>query len=758
VAKTIFFDITRLLGRYFNQRHPTGIDRVSLEYLRYYLPVARVMLRWCGRSGLFSNVVSQKVIGKLLNWDYTQRNQIKVLLVSGVWSAMGAGDAHGAIFLHTNHNEAESSSFWRNIAWHHMRPVFFIHDLIPLTHPEFCRIGEPVRHQKRIDCMLNGAAIVVNSQYTLSEFQQYTVLQQRILPPTYVALLAPPNQFSQSHSPQQIPATNEDGRSLLSTLHAQAYFVMLGTIEPRKNHALLLDVWRYLTSNTSPNTPHLVVIGQPGWHSDGLESMLRDKNQFNKRVHWITNCSDSELQSWLVGAKALLFPSFAEGFGMPIAEALSLGTPVIASDLEVFKEFAGDIPLYLSPSDVKTWCGVIEDFAKPVSALRATQCQRMQGLQLPTWKMHFRQVDRLLADLDIAMNCNGIERVKKCVDKLQKKQSIAAEIHGFSWRKKQILLRYLNGMGIRPDSASFNWGASTFTKVSSQTEICVEDGFIRSIGLGADLSIPLSLVFDTRGIYFNATRPSDLEYLLQNKSYSEMELARAVTLREQLIQMGLTKYNLAAQPWQRPAGKGRVILVVGQVETDASIRLGAHELRTNAQLLQMVRHRCPDAYIVYKPHPDVLAGMRAGKITSLEAQQWADEVIEHADTATLFNLVDEVHVITSLMGFEALLRGIKVTVYGAPFYAGWGLCEAVNFPMAVAERRTRKLSLDQLVAASLIDYPVYFDPLSRTVTSPEHVVRILAMQRHNAVAKAPGLKPTIKQRVLAKWAQLQGRF
>jgi capsular polysaccharide export protein len=330
-------------------------------------------------------------------------------------------------------------------------------------------------------------------------------------------------------------------------------------------------------------------------------------------------------------------------------------------------------------------------------------------------------------------------------------------MYGFSWRKKRILQSYLKGMGVKPDAISFVWGVSA-EESTPHTQVSVEDGFIRSIGLGANLALPLSLVFDTRGIYFDATRPSDLEYLLQNKQYSEAELARAQSLQALLIQAGLTKYNLSAQPWQRPDGVRRVILVAGQVETDASIKRGAYTVRTNAQLLQAVRLRCQDAYIVYKPHPDVVAGMRAGKIATLEASQWADEVIEHTDTANLLNAVDEVHVMTSLIGFEALLRGVKVTAYGAPFYAGWGLCEAVNLPQSVAKRRTRQLNMNQLIAATLIDYPVYFDPLSRTVTTPEHVIRILVKQRQNTTAHLHSGKVTFKQRALAKWAQWQGRF
>jgi capsular polysaccharide export protein len=192
----------------------------------------------------------------------------------------------------------------------------------------------------------------------------------------------------------------------------------------------------------------------------------------------------------------------------------------------------------------------------------------------------------------------------------------------------------------------------------------VEDGFIRSVGLGADLAAPLSWVLDTRGMYFDASQPSDLEALLQNANYSAEQLSRAARLRDSLIHLGITKYNLGSPPWHRPVtvpAAQRVVLVAGQVESDASIRLGAHAVRTNLELLRAVRARCPDAYIVYKPHPDVVAGLRSGgsmgaatgQKAAQDAHSLADEVLEQADMAQLLGEVDEVHVITSLTGFEA---------------------------------------------------------------------------------------------------------
>jgi capsular polysaccharide export protein len=327
-------------------------------------------------------------------------------------------------------------------------------------------------------------------------------------------------------------------------------------------------------------------------------------------------------------------------------------------------------------------------------------------------------------------------------------------------RKKSILQRYLRGIGFGNAEREFVWGAQALT---GQGVICVEDGFIRSVGLGADLNAPLSWVFDTRGIYFDATKTSDLEVLLQQAAYTDAQLLRAESLRHKLVTLGVTKYNLTSQIWRRPdnLGSQQVVLVAGQVENDASIRLGAHAVRTNAHLLQTVRERCPQAYIVYKPHPDVVAGLRSGGFASQDklkdAYPHANEVLLQADMSQLLLQVDEVHVITSLTGFEALLRGVNVVVYGAPFYAGWGLTQDIDFPAAVGLRRTRKLQLDKLVAAALIDYPVYLDPNLDVLITPEQALVILQKQKLLGQPVA-GKFLQLRRFLLRCWAKLRGNY
>jgi capsular polysaccharide export protein len=170
-----------------------------------------------------------------------------------------------------------------------------------------------------------------------------------------------------------------------------------------------------------------------------------------------------------------------------------------------------------------------------------------------------------------------------------------------------------------------------------------------------------------------------------------------------VLAAGLTKYNLAGRRWQRPVGSREVVLVSGQVESDASLAFGAPGIRTNMALLRAVRAARPDAYVIYKPHPDVAARLRREGSEDAQAAQWCDEIVTDVAMGELLDEVDEVQVMTSLAGFEALLRGKRVVCHGAPFYAGWGLTDDAS----PHPRRARRLGVDELLAAALILYPLY---------------------------------------------------
>lgn len=241
----------------------------------------------------------------------------------------------------------------------------------------------------------------------------------------------------------------------------------------------------------------------------------------------------------------------------------------------------------------------------------------------------------------------------------------------------------------------------------------IEDGFLRSRGLGADLVPPLSLVCDDLGIYYDPRQDSRLERWIAARAILRPDqAARAQALMAALVGRGVSKYNLGLDaPDLRAMAEGRqVVLVPGQVEDDASIRCGAGAVRTNAELLAAARAGHPAGFVVYKPHPDVEAGLRPGALdTRADLADLADLVLPQADPAALLRQVDRVWTMTSLMGFEALIRGVRVVTLGAPFYAGWGLTDHRG---PALPRRGAHVTLEGLIHAALIDYPRYRDPVS----------------------------------------------
>jgi capsular polysaccharide export protein len=330
---------------------------------------------------------------------------------------------------------------------------------------------------------------------------------------------------------------------------------------------------------------------------------------------------------------------------------------------------------------------------------------------------------------------------------------------GFSWRKRALVRAFTERADVRfvrrtaqlsqiaSGSSLLLWGSAPVPEGLAQGVHVyrLEDGFVRSVGLGADLVRPLSWVLDDVGMYYDATRPSRLEQILQSGQWDEVLLGRARQLRQRVLQAGLTKYNLSGPAWPGKPGR-QVVLVVGQVESDASLAWGGLDVRSNLALLRKVRVMRPDAWLVYKPHPDVVAGLRGQGQGEASAASVCDEVLLRGDMHQILQRVDEVHVITSLTGFEALLRAKAVFCHGHPFYAGWGLThDSQPHP-----RRTRRLHLDELVAGALLQYPRYVDVRSQQICSAETALDALAHWQAQVLARTGGRTPWYR-RLLRPW-------
>lgn len=298
----------------------------------------------------------------------------------------------------------------------------------------------------------------------------------------------------------------------------------------------------------------------------------------------------------------------------------------------------------------------------------------------------------------------------------------------FIWTAKKAIKK-----GLDNNSNIIIWGNRALDeakKMADQYNIkiwCMEDGFIRSVGLGSDLTPPLSLVVDKTGIYYDPTQPSDLESLLENYEFTHELITRAAIIRKMLLENAVSKYNvgkkLVSSLVMNQADQ-TIILIPGQVEDDASIKKGCVDIKTNADLIKLVRTNNPSAYLIYKPHPDVISGNRIGKVDKNITNKYCDLVLDDSSITDCLAIADEVHTMTSLVGFEGLLRHKKVVCYGIPFYANWGLTEDRH----QVDRRTRRLTLDELVAATLILYPRYMNWETGAFTTPEFAIETLRKQ------------------------------
>nr|WP_260170395.1 glycosyltransferase family 1 protein [Roseococcus suduntuyensis] len=179
------------------------------------------------------------------------------------------------------------------------------------------------------------------------------------------------------------------------TPRAAPYVVMVGTIEPRKNHLLALQMWRQFAREGQPGTPRLRIIGRRGWDNEDVFRML-ERVDFGGLVEECGRLPDPEVARLVRGAAALLSPSFAEGYGIPVAEALACGTPVIASDIPPAREVGGHVPEFFHPLDFHGWSGAVRALAEPGNARRQAQLQRLAQWRTPTWSDHFRETERFL--------------------------------------------------------------------------------------------------------------------------------------------------------------------------------------------------------------------------------------------------------------------------------------------------------------------------------------------------------------------------
>jgi glycosyltransferase involved in cell wall biosynthesis len=369
----IVLDVTRLVGRALKGRIPTGIDRVGLAYIDHFRTRAHAMVR-VRDVALVDR--SDRIIAAL-------RGAPDRAVLARALTALSPMLSTG-LLVDTGHGAIKHPRLLARWCARGGRVVAFIHDLIPITHPELSRAGEADKHRIRMRAALEHCAgIIVNSQATLDELESFAKSTSLRLPPSLVAHLGAPSDWPSRSEPPI----------------ADPYFVVVGTIEARKNHHLLLQLWRRLHAARGAATPKLVLLGQRGWEIEHVVDLLERNDAIRTTVIEKSNVTDEELARWVAHARALLFPSLVEGYGLPLVEALALGIPVVASDLPVFRELAGDLPIYADPLDGPAWYAHVESLVDAASPVAAERRRRARDFRPPTWSDHFAKVDAFLESL-----------------------------------------------------------------------------------------------------------------------------------------------------------------------------------------------------------------------------------------------------------------------------------------------------------------------------------------------------------------------
>ncbi|WP_245647712.1 glycosyltransferase family 4 protein [Novosphingobium lentum] len=381
--RDILFDVSRLIWRNWSGRLPTGIDRACIAYLDRYAGRSRAVVQRRERRFILSAAASERLFAVLKGGREGMRPAIARALAHAALDRSGAADTRGLIYLNVGHTGLDAPGLPGWLAARGLKPVYLVHDLIPLTHPEFCRAGEADRHTARMrNLLLSARGVIANSAATLDDLGAFAAAQGLAVPASTVAWLGA--------EPLASP--------VVAATQPRPYFLCIGTIEGRKNHALLLRLWQAMARRGEAAIPELVLVGQRGWEAHEALALLDRSALLSGNVRELGQCGDAEMHALIAGARAVLMPSFAEGFGIPVIEALQHGTPVIASDLPVFREIADDIPVLLDPLDGPAWSRAINAFAIE-GPERARAAAAAATFTPPTWDAHFDRVDALLVSI-----------------------------------------------------------------------------------------------------------------------------------------------------------------------------------------------------------------------------------------------------------------------------------------------------------------------------------------------------------------------
>jgi glycosyltransferase involved in cell wall biosynthesis len=398
VSTHYLLDLSRLLSK-AGRPTPTGIDRVELAYARHLIAADRDSVSFTATTfdGRLAPLPSGAAVRLVAALDAHWRGGAGSERAGAAAKALGAYlrprlFLAGERALFRRERRAGRDIVYLLVSHHHLdRPatirrlkeqtgarfICLVHDLIPMEFPEYARPGQAERHRRRIETVaLLADAVIVNSASTGLAFRGF--LDRASQAPAILV------------APLGIEAAGTEPPRPLDRDHP--YFICVGTIEPKKNHLLLLNVWRGLANEFGAGAPRLVLVGQRGWENENVVDMIERSIPLRGLVEEYDNLQDSAMRRYLVGARALLMPSFAEGYGLPVAEAMASGVPVLCSDLAPLRAIGGDVPDYLDPLDGPAWRRAIVDYAQPDAPRREAQLMRLKGWRAPTWEEHFARL------------------------------------------------------------------------------------------------------------------------------------------------------------------------------------------------------------------------------------------------------------------------------------------------------------------------------------------------------------------------------
>jgi glycosyltransferase involved in cell wall biosynthesis len=366
---------------------PSGMDRIEIAHARRALgdPAATLVCRnlW-GRYAALPREMVAEVLAAGAEGRRPRRliarHALRLALGAGRAEAVAAASRPGAVFSIVSHQGLEDMRAIESLTRHGAAFVPLIHDIIPITHPEYNRPVQPPRHAGRmraVSRLAAGVAYVSAESRRRAEAWMGAQEGGRVPP----GAVAPPGIDLKTR------AVADEGAP---------YFLTICTLEPRKNHMLLLEVWRELHARRGMETPRLIFVGRQGWE---VETTRRFIDSHPDYVDWRGHMGEAELAGLLAGARALLFPSFAEGFGLPVGEALASGVPVIASDIAVLREVGGEVPDYLDPLDGLGWLQAVEEYTDAAHPRRLAQLDRLGNWRAPDWETHFARFDALIRHL-----------------------------------------------------------------------------------------------------------------------------------------------------------------------------------------------------------------------------------------------------------------------------------------------------------------------------------------------------------------------